>query len=281
MKIIISCFFTLLFSISVHAEVSYTSSSEAFTQAIERYVVDLENSDSSDMVEVAPIDYGYSEWEEYGEPYDCTFTPSVETVLKGEVFDQVQACLAQERRYKYTYEYAVLTKTEEEFRYVDAERVIEAVGILTFSYVDEYTAWSNIGSVYSCSGYSPSTSTVNSGVTFTQTRSCSQSQQRTKFTYKVNDITGARELSATGTESKVISVGQSRQATGTKAVGGHWRLYGIGYGPFHLIMGDLLGMGGSLKNVIEGTSCSTLGEIAGMLVLTGMTEYRLTTYRCQ
>ncbi|WP_186295503.1 hypothetical protein [Vibrio cholerae] len=40
------------------------------------------------------------------------------------------------------------------------------------------SGWSNSGGVYSCSGWSPSPSTVASGTGFTQTRICSQIQIR-------------------------------------------------------------------------------------------------------
>ncbi len=209
------CLCACLLSTNTYSNI--TDSFEVDAGIIERFSVNVNSMSSGVLIEAAPIDYSYSDWIEYGEPFNCTFEPSTSTILKGVKFNQTQACLQQEARNKYTYTYAELTNTEQEFRYVDAEREIERVGILTYSYVTEYSSWSNDGSIYSCGGYSPSTGSVNSGTSFTQTRTCSQNQIRTKYIYKVNDITSERSTDSLVTESRVISVKQSRRATGTKA----------------------------------------------------------------
>ncbi|HHY0525305.1 TPA: hypothetical protein ACVU4L_001960 [Vibrio parahaemolyticus] len=72
------------------------------------------------------------------------------------------------------------------------------------------SGYSNTGGVYSCSGWSPSTGTVNSGTGFTQTRSCSQTQVRT-WSYKSGST-----LITTRPENRVVNTSQSRSATGTK-----------------------------------------------------------------
>lgn len=51
-----------------------------------------------------------------------------------------------------------------------------------------WSGWSNSGGAYSCGAWSPSPSTVNQGSTFTQSRSCSQNQTRSRI-YKVGTST--------------------------------------------------------------------------------------------
>ena len=78
---------------------------------------------------------------------------------------------------------------------------------------DGWSAWMNIGGVYNCTGYSPATSTRDQGVRFTQTRRCSQNQERFIYYLPEGDATTERR----GTQ--VASVTQSRTATGTRPAG--------------------------------------------------------------
>ena len=71
-------------------------------------------------------------------------------------------------------------------------------------------SWSDNGGIYSCGGYSPATSTVDGGKTFTQTRSCKQNQKRNRY-YKVGSST-----ILTQSESRTINENNTRSATGTK-----------------------------------------------------------------
>lgn len=82
-----------------------------------------------------------------------------------------------------------------------------------------YTTWANSGAVYSCTAWTPDASTVNSGVGFTQTRTCSQNQTRTRQDRQTETATGAiRNNGAAVTETQTISVAENQNATGTKAV---------------------------------------------------------------
>ncbi len=190
---------------------------------LERYNVNMAAGGGvSDLIEVSPIDYTYSEWEEYGDPYNCQYEPEANTVDKGVVFSQDLYCVQKQMRYKYTWINAVLSKTETEYQEIDAEHTQDAVGTLTYTYVTEYGAWTNKGGVYSCSSYSPSQDTVDSGVSFAQSRTCAQNQSREAYTYKVNDVNGSRSLFSSATETKTISVNESRVVTGTKVVIKNW-----------------------------------------------------------
>ena len=74
------------------------------------------------------------------------------------------------------------------------------------------TAWQNVGSVFSCSAWSPATSTVDEGQTFTQSRDCLQEQEKT-YTYSANSSTiGSMTI------NRDAQVTETRQATGTNPV---------------------------------------------------------------
>ncbi len=71
------------------------------------------------------------------------------------------------------------------------------------------TAWSNDGSPYACTAWSPETNTVDEGTSFTQTRDCSQDQVKT-WTY-----TADGSVVTTRVAEQTITVQQSQSATGT------------------------------------------------------------------
>lgn len=76
-------------------------------------------------------------------------------------------------------------------------------------------SWTNTGTPYSCSGWTPSPGTIDYGTPFTQTRSCSQDQTRTRPVYNVwND--GTETFNRTDTGSQTVSVSQSNPSTGTR-----------------------------------------------------------------
>ena len=73
-------------------------------------------------------------------------------------------------------------------------------------------AWQNVGSVFGCSAWSPATSTVDEGQTFTQSRDCLQEQEKT-YTYSANGSTiGSMTI------NRDTQVTETRQATGTNPV---------------------------------------------------------------
>ncbi|HFG1572453.1 TPA: hypothetical protein ACGFXZ_001423 [Vibrio cholerae] len=110
------------------------------------------------------------------------------------------------------------------------------------------SGWSNSGGVYSCSGWSPSPSTVASGTGFTQTRSCSQIQVRT-WSYK-----DGSSLVTTRPENKTISVNQTQTATGTKVVAKWVSVQRVLPTECNSIRGMLSSM-----PVTVGSSCSPVG----------------------
>lgn len=82
-----------------------------------------------------------------------------------------------------------------------------------------YTAWVNDGPAYSCTNWSPSPSTVNAGVSFTQTATnCSQNQKRYRQNREVSVVTGnIRNLGTPIAEYRTLSNRTStRIAVGSK-----------------------------------------------------------------
>jgi phage regulator Rha-like protein len=74
------------------------------------------------------------------------------------------------------------------------------------------TAWQNVGGVFDCSAWSPATSTVDEGQSFTQSRDCLQEQEKT-YTYSANSSTiGSMTI------NRDVQTTQTRQATGTNPV---------------------------------------------------------------
>jgi hypothetical protein len=74
------------------------------------------------------------------------------------------------------------------------------------------TNWQNTGSVFGCSAWSPATSTVDDGVSFTQSRDCMQKQVKT-YTY-----TASGSSIGSMSTNRDVSTAPTRQATGTKSV---------------------------------------------------------------
>lgn len=71
------------------------------------------------------------------------------------------------------------------------------------------TEWEDVGEIYGCSEPTPLVETIPSGVTFEQTSDCSQDQERTVTTYKIED--GSESLTVIG-EPKV----ETRTLNGVK-----------------------------------------------------------------
>ena len=75
----------------------------------------------------------------------------------------------------------------------------------------QWSGWSDSGSHYNCGSWSPSAEVIDQGKSFSQNRSCSQKQVRTRH-YVANSST----IASSG-ESRVVTENESRGATGTCA----------------------------------------------------------------
>lgn len=78
--------------------------------------------------------------------------------------------------------------------------------------------WVNIGNIYDCSNWSPSSSTITTGQSFLQTATdCKQAQTRSRQDREVETTTGSiRNVGSTVTENQSVTISSTRAAVGTK-----------------------------------------------------------------
>lgn len=79
----------------------------------------------------------------------------------------------------------------------------------------EYSEWINKNEVYDCSTALPLVSNVYQGTSFDQIKTCSQDQERTKYTYQVDTDTGSKRIKNQEIEKQIIDVDLSESLTGT------------------------------------------------------------------
>lgn len=166
----------------------------------------------------------WSEWVNVGAPYECsTWTPSSETVNMGQSFEQSRGCLQMQESSRDLYLIwrsgpEFLYKSEERDQNVFVEQSREAEGekdYIVTATAGEWGAWTDKGEETGCGTWSPSTLSVNYGDSFTQIRSCDQTQTQTRTIYNVWK-SGVQTPKSTETTEQSITVTQSQPATGVK-----------------------------------------------------------------
>lgn len=219
---------------------------ETFTENFEHIVSDSSLSKTCDG------------WHQVGA---TTWTPDVSTVNYGHSFKQTRTVSYDRtcRHYTSLEGNSYLVKTTSESKSEGESR--NATGTknyITHTGYGSWTGWSNNGGVYSCSSYSPATSTVASGTVFTQKRTCRQNQirNRTLYNYWAN---GAVTYNSTAYGYQTINVTQSRNATGTKPVVGGWKKVYQDYGSTKY---------GCTGSYLSGT-CSPIGSTRWIWVSAG------------
>ncbi len=178
---------------------------------------------------VSEREESWSNWNDVGLHYNCnTWTPNVSTVNYGDSFTQNRNCSQDQNRTRNVYDVwadgtETLNKTESEAQTIIETETQGAIGTMNYvsSTSTNNSSWTNSGSLHSCTSWTPSTSTVNSGQSFTQTRVCKQSQVQTITTYN-HWADGTTTVKSTSQNTKTIDQNQSRSATGTKPITGHW-----------------------------------------------------------
>jgi hypothetical protein len=157
------------------------------------------------------VTVSWSGWVDSGSVYSCgSYSPSESTVNGGQTFTQTRSCKQNQTRTR-TYSSG---ETATESRTIDENNTRSATGtkdyITDSAYRSEVTTYVNNGSLYNCGSYSPSASTQTSN--FTQTRSCSRNQDRTR-TYYDKWWSGKETVNKTTDESRVVTQSQSRTVT--------------------------------------------------------------------
>lgn len=102
----------------------------------------------------------------------------------------------------------------------------DGIGSIWVPYIDKfvaypstYTPWANYGAYYSCTAWSPDTSTVASGTWFTQTASCWQQQQQWRQDRLQSVVTGSIKNNGSPVPLyQAIIIGISQVNVGTKVV---------------------------------------------------------------
>ena len=171
------------------------------------------------------LNYGsWSGWSDSGSHHSCgSWSPATSTVNLGQSFTQTRSCKQNQTRTRSVYEVwadssQTYKNTETQNQTINENESKSATGTknyITGTSSGSWTAWQNTGGHYDCSSWYQQESQVSVGVTFTQTRWCSQSQQRTKPIYN-NWANGGQTVKETMSESQSISVQESRQAVGTR-----------------------------------------------------------------
>jgi len=171
----------------------------------------------------------YTAWTNSGSVTACSnWSPATSTVTIGQTFTQTATdCKQAQTRTRQDRERETTTGeirnvgapvAETQTITVSSTRQATGTKETWVATTPTYTAWANSGSVTGCTNWSPATSTVTAGQTFTQTATdCSQAQTRSRQDREVETTTGAiRNAGSPVTETRTVTVSSTRQATGTK-----------------------------------------------------------------
>jgi hypothetical protein len=165
----------------------------------------------------------WSSWEDSGSHFGCVaWTPAVETIDLNASFTQSRDCSQNQIGTRDIFNVwasgaETLNRIEPRAKVITEGETQPAVGtkdFITGTSAGAWSGYSNVNGAYACSGYSPSTSSVNWGVNFTQSRSCSQEQTRSRTIYNVWE-SGTNTVNRTENSGQVIGVTQNRGATGS------------------------------------------------------------------
>ncbi|MBD77310.1 MAG: hypothetical protein CL840_00050 [Crocinitomicaceae bacterium] len=168
----------------------------------------------------------WSGWSNSGSPTGCSsWSPSPSTVNLGASFTQSRTCDQAQTRTRTIYNVwksgkTTAKSTESGSQTVDVTQTQSATGTkdyITGTSTGSWGSWSNTGGVYSCGSWSPATSTVDWGKSFTQSRTCKQNQIHYRTIYNVWK-SGKTTTKTTESGTQAINVTQNQSATGTKNV---------------------------------------------------------------
>jgi len=177
----------------------------------------LTENETQDAIGTKNFDTGtqrteYTNWLDDGSHYACvTWSPNVNTINLGSSFTQNRDCSQNQKRTKTVYNIwatgsETVNSSNIESKILTENETQNATGTKNFktgSQRTAYTNWVDNGAHYACATYSPLISDVVNGVTFTQSRNCSQNQDRTKTVYDIW-ATGSETVSSTNIENKTI-----------------------------------------------------------------------------
>ncbi|MFK4132234.1 hypothetical protein ACI2KR_08065 [Pseudomonas luteola] len=166
-----------------------------------------------------PYSASYTDWTDARPLYDCSaWTPAASTIMESKVFNQSSnLCYTDQERFRQEREQDAYSQTIRN----NGEPVRESRTLSGQSATRRYTVsldqWANSGGVKNCKNWSPSTSTVLAGKSFTQTATdCQQTQTRARHESYVDHISGDTVTLQDKTETQTLSgFSSSRSNTGT------------------------------------------------------------------
>ena len=180
------------------------------------------------MIDWQSTDATYTSWQSIGEVYGCSnWTPDESTIVIGQNFIQERNCninqerLRQDRELSSKGSYKDIGEPQLETRVETVNQTRNNTGLMEswVSIGSIYGDWTNSGALYDCNNWSPSPSTINNGVSFTQNATdCKQNQTRTKQDREQETTTLAiRNVGSEIIENQTLTnQSNSRPATGTK-----------------------------------------------------------------
>ena len=166
----------------------------------------------------------WSSWSNNGVHYNCaTWNPDASTVSYGDSFSQTRDCDQNQTRSRDVYDVwadgtETFNRTETENQIIIETESQNAVGSKNFidrQRNDTWSSWSDTSAHYDCDTWSPNVSTVPYGDSFTQTRDCSQDQERTRNVYDVW-ADGSETLNHVETDNQTITETESQNAIGNQ-----------------------------------------------------------------
>jgi len=175
-----------------------------------------------------PIEDKVSGWSDIGNPYGCSnWSPSVDTIDVGLNFVQTATDCVQARQHTVQPQEqnskTLIVRAKGPARQESGTYLVSETQNATGTFVawlpiaNKVSTWSDVGAVYGCSNWSPATSTVDTGVSFTQTSTnCQQGQQRTVQAQEQNQRTQViRDVGSPTIETGSYAVTQTQSAVGS------------------------------------------------------------------
>jgi len=165
----------------------------------------------------------YTNWINTGLHYACnTFSPLVSTVNLGESFTQNRDCSQDQNRTETVYDIWADTSDTVSSTNVEVQTLIEnesqsATGTKNFdtgTNETSYSTWVDNGIHYGCDTFTPATNTIYSNRIFTQTRDCSQNQNRNETIENIW-ADGTKTIESTTVENRILTEIESQSNTGT------------------------------------------------------------------
>lgn len=161
----------------------------------------------------------WSEWVNDGAVTSCSnWSPSPSTVNLGDSYTQSRSCSQAQKSQRDIYDVwksgkQTLNRVEPRSQTITVNQTQGATGskdYITTTSNGSWSAWSDDGGQYNCSGWSPSPSSQTSN--FTQSQSCKQNQKRTRTIYNVWK-SGKKTAKSTETGSQTVNETNTRSVT--------------------------------------------------------------------